>query len=99
MLDYMALSSLNFWGEAWDGGTKVAGIGGKVHSKSKILSGKWIWPFPLDPFLQVRGTRPAHSAPASVTLLSYLLCSPQPLPWTLLAFPLTFPFCSTSSFE
>lgn len=41
--------------------------------------------FRLIPFLQVRGTRPAHSAPASVTLLSCLLCSPQPFPWTLFA--------------
>lgn len=38
------------------------------NSKSKILSGKWIWPFQFDPFLWVRGTRPAHSAPALVTL-------------------------------
>ena len=57
------------------------GWGEVKDSKSKILSGKWIWPFQFDPFVWVRGTRPAHSAPALVTLLSFsLLCSPNLLP-------------------
>lgn len=46
-------------------GELVRGLEVKLkNSKSKILSGKWIWPFQLDPFLWVRGTGPAHSAPA-----------------------------------
>lgn len=55
---------------------------GKLNnSKSKILSGKWIWPFQLDSFLWARGTGPAHSTPACAPI-SYSL------------FPLLSPFSS-----
>lgn len=62
-------------------------------SKSKILSGKWIWPFQFDPFLRARGARPAHSAPALVTLLSSsLLRAAQPLPLDpVCTLPLLYP--------
>lgn len=65
------------------------GIGGKV--KNSILSGKWIWPFPFDPFLGLRGTRPAHSAPAFATLASSCPARPASSPRPCLHCPLSVP--------
>jgi hypothetical protein len=49
------------------------GLVGKLkNSKSKTLSGKWIWPFQLEPFFWVRGTGPAHSAPACAPFSHFL---------------------------
>lgn len=69
------------------GALRVAGIRGKVHSKSKILSGKWIWPFPLDPLPPGEGDKacPLCSCLSHPSLLSSLL-SPALFPWTLFAF-------------
>lgn len=60
---------------------RVVGIRGKIHSKSKILSGKWIWPFPFDPLPPGEGDKacPLCSCLSHPSLLSSLLSPALPL--------------------